>query len=82
MMLLHSLDEIVMLPAMERWLPSSLEASGEAAPEPPARMSIIEEAKVRIEEELDSIRIGELSEDTALSRTEFSRIFDDRSARG
>jgi AraC family transcriptional regulator len=75
MMLLHWLEEIVMLPAVERWLPSSLEASGEAAPEPPARMSIIEEAKVRIEEELDSIRIGELSEDTALSRTEFSRVF-------
>ena len=71
----HWLEEIVMLPAMERWLPGSLVASGDAAPEPPARMAVIEEAKVRIEEELDSIRIGELSEDTALSRTEFSRVF-------
>jgi AraC-like DNA-binding protein len=75
MMLLHWLEEIVMLPALERWLPSSLVASSEAAPEPPARFAIIEEAKVRIEEELDSIRIGELSEDSALSRTEFSRVF-------
>lgn len=67
------LDELVLVRALDRWLPGSIAAEAESAP--PSRLHIIEQAKDRIEDELDTIRIGELAETMDLSRTEFSRVF-------
>jgi AraC-like DNA-binding protein len=69
------LDELIALPALDRWLPGTIVAGQELPVPPPDRVAMVEEAKVRIEEELHSITVGELAEDTALSRTGFSRAF-------
>jgi AraC-like DNA-binding protein len=69
------LDELVLVPALDRWLPGSITASSEV-PAPHQRGAhIVAAAKDRIEEALDDVTVAELWRESRLSRTEFSRVF-------
>jgi AraC-like DNA-binding protein len=70
------LDEWVRARPLDLWLPGTIRAEQDEAPQPLDRGArIVDAAKHRIESELDDITVAELWRESRLSRTEFSRVF-------
>ncbi|MGH7460394.1 MAG: helix-turn-helix transcriptional regulator [Longimicrobiales bacterium] len=72
----HWLDELLLLPPLERWLGGTIRAAADELLAPGNRIrDLVDAAKDRIEDRLHDVTVAELWRDSDLSRTAFTRAF-------
>jgi AraC-like DNA-binding protein len=71
------LDELLLLPPLERWLAgNTIIASADEVPAPSDRVrQVVDAAKDRIEDRLPEVTVDELWRDSDLTRSAFTRVF-------